>query len=614
MSFAHHLPFIRALPVTYKINEAIETRSRLTVVDLPSAARSAVLAAALEQLSRGTLIIVSRGDRAESLGAEINEYLPQNRQCEVWPAPEALPYEQLPFDLGIASRRVLLLDRLCNPDRLNPAIIVASVHGLTQLLLEPEDLRANRRQISVGDRVDISELVSWATTRGYQFSPLVQEPGAVARRGGIVDIFPPGAVQPVRIDFFGDQVESIRNFNTSTQRSEARLPAILLLPPADLPLWRLPAAAQALAASDLSTLRPEVTTEWRRLVGQMELGITPTSLDLFAPYLTTRSTTLLDYLGSDGLVIMDDPGAIGFAGHQLDEQAIELEAGFVSNGELPAGLREPVMRWSTVAKTLSHRNTIDFGTGIGTSNAPTFSSTEFTSAPFYVGRLRDAIEDIDRRLNDGWRVVLATDQVERLTELLEERDIFPRTEKNRTCETPGPLPSGATEVRASDLDGGWMAKDARLLLVSDLELFGFRKQTRRGSRRLSGEGLAFASTLTTGEFVVHVDHGIAKFIGLVRMDTNGVEREYLRLEYAKGDKLYVPVDQSHRVTRYSGGGVEPSVSRLGSGEWIRTKQRVNRCLDTTLAPIVSGMGSLPNHFLTPRPWINSKLLTTYEVI
>ncbi|MBA3337024.1 MAG: transcription-repair coupling factor, partial [Chloroflexia bacterium] len=200
----------------------------------------------------------------------------------------------------------------------------------------------------------------------------------------------------------------------------------------------------------------------------------------------------------------------------------------------------------------------------------------FTVAPLYSGRLTDAVDDIGRRLGEGWRVVIATDQVDRVTELLEERDIFPRTEKQRVGNTPAQLPVGAVEVRASDLDGGWMAAESRLLLISDLELFGFRKQTRRGTPRSSNERLAFAASLNPGEFVVHVDHGIAKFIGLVRMSTSGVEREYMLLEYARGDKLYVPVDQSDRVSRYSGGGVEPAVSRLGSGEWVRTKQRVRR--------------------------------------
>ena len=118
----------------------------------------------------------------------------------------------------------------------------------------------------------------------------------------------------------------------------------------------------------------------------------------------------------------------------------------------------------------------------------------------------------------------------------------------------------------------------RLLILSDLDIFGFRKQTRRSVRRPISDSIAFAQSLTPGEFVVHIDHGIAQFKGLVRLEQGGVEREYLLLEYARGDKLYVPVDQSDRVSRYSGGGVEPEVTKLGSGEWIQTKARVRRAV------------------------------------
>ncbi len=185
--------------------------------------------------------------------------------------------------------------------------------------------------------------------------------------------------------------------------------------------------------------------------------------------------------------------------------------------------------------------------------------------------------EIGTRIRDNWKVVLATDQVDRLTELLEESDIFPRKEKQRGG-APAPLLAGTVELRPSDLDGGWEIPEQRLLILSDLDIFGFRKQTRRSVRRPISDSIAFAQSLTPGEFVVHIDHGIAQFKGLVRLEQSGVEREYLLLEYARGDKLYVPVDQSDRVSRYSGGGVEPEVTKLGSGEWIQTKSRVRRAV------------------------------------
>ncbi|HET8587258.1 MAG TPA: transcription-repair coupling factor, partial [Candidatus Limnocylindria bacterium] len=143
---------------------------------------------------------------------------------------------------------------------------------------------------------------------------------------------------------------------------------------------------------------------------------------------------------------------------------------------------------------------------------------------------------------------------------------------------PPPLPPGTVEVRYSDLAVGWSWDEAKLAVWTDFEIFGFRKQLRRGGKRTATETAAFLQSLTPGDYVVHVDHGVALYQGLTRVTTNNVEREYLLLEYQKGEKLYVPTDQSDRVSRYSGGGLEPTLNKLGSGEWIATKRRVKRAV------------------------------------
>ena len=163
--------------------------------------------------------------------------------------------------------------------------------------------------------------------------------------------------------------------------------------------------------------------------------------------------------------------------------------------------------------------------------------------------------------------------------LFEERDVFPRRDLRReTGQVSPPLAEGTLEIRASDFDSGWSAPDSKLLLLADLELFGFRKQTRRAHRRRHAEAAPLAASLSPGDYVVHVDYGVGAFQGLVRLESGGVEREYLQVDYAKGDRLYVPVDQTDRVARYSGGGVTPALTRLGSGEWQQTRRRVRRAV------------------------------------
>lgn len=432
--------------------------------------------------------------------------------------------------------------------------------------------------MQVDDRFDAPEFVRWATSLGYQVTPLVQEPGTLARRGGIVDIFPPGAEDPIRIDLFGDTIDSIRTFNPSSQRSEKRLKAVTLLPPSELPLWRLPEAAVAIRRLDVSNLRDEVRDEWSRMLDRMEAGAIPPSVDLFAPFLLEQRATLADYLPKGALVVIDEPEAVRLAVKQIDDHAVELVAAFEANRELPPNLPRPFATLPPEIVAPSGGPVVQFGATTNDDAAQAIELRDVIEAPVYAGRLAHVTEDIEERLHNGWRVALATDQVDRLTEIFEEQNIFPRRDKRRDTAEPLPLVEGTLDIVVSDLDGGWMVPEERLLVLSDLEIFGFRKQIRRGTRRSLADNMAFASSLTPGEYVVHIDHGVGRFTGLIRMDTNGVEREYLLLEYAKGDKLYVPIDQSDRVTRYSGGGIEPTLTKLGSGEWVRTKQRVRKAV------------------------------------
>lgn len=579
MSLSHLLPILRESAGIAESLHRLERSERVVpVVDLPSSARPGIIATAITAANRPMLVVTARPDRADELCAAINEFLPGSRAAALWPNPDALPYEQLPFDLETSTRRVALMDWLAHGTADPAPVLVVATRALCQLLMAPSDLEAHSRMLRPGDRLDVDSLLAWASVQGYEVTPLVQEPGTIARRGGIVDIYPPAAEHPIRFDLFGDEIESIRSFNPSTQRSEQRLASIRLLPPTELPLWRLPEAAGRVATLDRTRLRPEVAAEWERMIERMESGATPASVDLFAPYLVDGTSTLLGYLPHTGLVIVDEPSAVKLAGTQMEDQADELAAGFVANGELPPGLARPVARWEAIERELARRQRFLVGQAPAGRRANPISLIKIVDAPVYAGRLARVIDDVAARLAHGWRIVIATDQVDRLNDLFEERDVFPRKDRRREHAEPAPVSPGSLDIRASDLDGGWMLPDAKMMILSDLELFGFRKQTRRGVRRSLADNLAFATSLTPGEFVVHVDYGIAKFKGLIRLEHGGVEREYLFLEYAKGDKLYVPVDQSDRVARYSSGGVDPVLTRLGTGEWARVTRNVRRAV------------------------------------
>ncbi|HEU0114346.1 MAG TPA: hypothetical protein VFQ80_06710, partial [Thermomicrobiales bacterium] len=485
MTLEHLLPLLTADPALGARLTALAPGAAQTIDAVPAAARPALAAAAI--VSRPTasaLIVAARGERADRFAAALASYLPADRQPLLWPSPEALPFEQLPFDLEVATNRVAILDRLRAARRgaaVGP-VVVATASGLVHLIFDPAELERETRVVRVGERLDIDDLLHWALRVGYRNVPLVQEPGEFARRGGIVDLFPPDLAEPVRLDLFGDDVETIRAFDPGTQRSVGRLHDVRLLPPSELPLWRLPEAAATLHDLPTAGLRPEVAAEWRHMLEQMDANATPASVDLFAPYLLRRPATLVDYFAPGDLVVVDEPAAVALAATQLAAQATELEAAFVANGELPPGLRSPIAAWSAVSTALDCLGSLQFAAA--GDLAASGDDAPIVDAPNYAGRLADIVADVRDRLDAGWRISIATDQVDRLTEIFESRDIFPRREKRRAGAAPAsPLTPGVLEIRDVDIDGGWALPSARLLALSDLELFGFRKQARRLGRR-----------------------------------------------------------------------------------------------------------------------------------
>ncbi len=556
--------------------ELVRDGSPANIADFPDAAGPALASALIRELGSSALVVTTRQDRADYLSIALAEYLGTGYEVTVWNAPDALPYEQLPNDLEAGVRRVQVLHRMRSRDT-NQRVWVAPVNGLMQLLVPPSALSDMTLTLRLATRQSVDELHAWATRVGYETSPIVQEPGTIARRGGIVDIFPPGADHPVRFDFFGDDIESIRTFDPHTQRSIERLRQVTLLPTGELPVWKLPDIADAISRLDTSTLRNEVADDWGRRLDHMRTGLLGDSIDLFAGYLVPEKTTLLDYLPAETVVILDQPDSIALVARQIEQQARDLSRTFRDSGELPKGLALPFVPASRALATLDDVVKIKLGASQA-DDVNAISAASIVDPQLFSGNMSSLTAALGQHLADDWAIALATDQVDRLTDIVEEHGVYPRRVKKQPGQQFAALLPGTVEIQPSDLMSGWLWPEGKLAVWTDLEMFGFRKQARRTGKRTTSESRTFAQSLNPGEHVVHIDHGIARFNGLVRMETQGIEREYLLLEYERGDKLYVPVDQSDRVSRYSGGGLSPSLNRLGSGEWVRVKKKVRRAV------------------------------------
>ncbi|HET8629672.1 MAG TPA: transcription-repair coupling factor [Thermomicrobiales bacterium] len=594
---------------------------------VPAAARPAVLATLARDLDRPLLVVTSRQDVAAHLYANLCSYLAVDDEVVLWPAPDALPYEQMPVEPADAGRRIAILDRLlrvASGEREGAFVLVAAVRGLAAQLMSPAALAAHREELRPGQEFSIGASLTRWLALGYEPVVTVEEPGQFSRRGGLIDVFSPGYEQPVRIELFGDEIDSLRPFDPFTQRSSGRLPALTILPACDLPLWEREAARERLLAADTTGLRPEVAAEWRRLLDMLEGAEVPPVQDILAPYFSAPPAGLADYLGSAALAVVDEPDAVRLAADQLRAQAEELRAGFEAGGELPRGLLRPYHTGEEIARALAGHARLDLGESAGETP---LRWERFHEPAQYAGRLDKLAADLAAAGQAGRRTVIVTEQAGRLRDLLLERDLYPLLADGLL---PAELPSLA--IVHGDLRDGWVyAGDGSeslppLAVLSDHDVFGTVRLTRRPSRRTAAQHEAFARSLTPGQFVVHLEHGIARYAGMATMAVGEAapgggpapSREFLVLEYAGDDKLYVPIDQTDRVAPYTGpGGDDPQLNRLGSPEWARTKRRVQRAVadmaDELLA-LYATREATPGHAFGPDTTWDRELTESFPYV
>ncbi|MBU1747174.1 MAG: transcription-repair coupling factor, partial [Chloroflexi bacterium] len=500
-----------------------------------------------------------------------------------FPPPTALPYQRVAADTQATRERLTVLARL---SALRPAdappLIVTSARGLAHWTMTPAEMRAHSWVLRPGQTLDLSQVLNQWVIAGYRALPVVEEPGVFARRGGIVDVWPPDSEQPVRIELFGDEVESLRAFDPATQRSIGPRPAVTITPPTEALPARGPEADRLLALLDLDPCDPEtrqrLAEDRERLRQQRPFP----GLETYLPYLHPQPTGLLDYLPADALVLLEDQSAVIHALARLDEQSTQRRDDMAARGLLPPNLHRPYLLWDDLAPRLQAHSVIDTGYALETDEPVTPGPWQPINA--YSSQLRQVMDDCQSWMAQGQRVVVVTHQARRLSVLLHDRDVI-ATPVSQIDDPPAP---GSLTLINGTLAGGWrlpLGSDTpslppgereTLVLLTDAELFGWAKPPRRIIKRRSvTEQRNFLAELQPGDYVVHIDHGIGRYGGLIKLDLEGADREYLLINYADADKLYVPMEQVDRISRYVGStGLPPAVHRLGSADWQRVKERV----------------------------------------
>lgn len=552
------------------------------ITGVTEAARPYVVAALAATLKQPLLLVVSDEAQAEQVTDTLKALARQPEEVFYLPDRDALPYERLMSDAETTQQRLNSLIRLT--EHHEQTIVVCSARALTQPVISPQELTASLYDLAPGQEVDLTSMLDHLYNLGFEPVTEVEEPGQFSHRGGIVDLFPPTLPRPVRIEFFGDEIESLRTFDPETQRSLNPLATFVIAPAREALPTRGPEAARALAQLNTAMLHPDADERWKRDLEDLRARRSFDDITFYLAYLHPQAG-VLDYLPKDGLLILDNPEGIQNRIMDLDKQAQEMKERFEQDRENPTQLRPAYISWDALETRLAQMRQLRFA-GIlsaseGEFDARQHGGTEhlipaFSSASSYGGRLRAFAQDCRRALDHRERVVIVTAQARRMAEVLGDDAILG---DNAIHVSPGvnimePPESGALTLIQGQLPEGWQSQSLGIRFYTDTEIFGWSHKYKTQQRKIVTPA-AFLAEVNPGDHVVHQEFGIGRFEGLVKLNSTGVEREYLLIHYAGTDRLYIPTDQLDRVTRYIGmGDAVPALSRLGTSEWTRTKAKV----------------------------------------
>ena len=557
-------------------------------VTVRQGARSAFLAS-LWRRQRGPLLVITpRPDDARRLHDQLLTYLGEDQPIHLLPEPEVLPYERLAVDANTGNQRLTALAALAGAGRFGASepdvlpLVICSV-GSALLYTLPPELMAGvfpaTGALSLwkkGDRIRIETVLGQWLDLGYHNEPVVEAPGSFSHRGGILDVFPTGSEWPLRIELWDDEIDTIRYFDPVSQRSIRPADEVRLAPARE----QLPGLAHqqtmesSIEALDYAKCGNEVRDRMAEELSVLSSEPNPETLSFYNGLV--NQAHLMEYIGANGLVVLERYGRVEAEALELEERFERMREAREDRGELPVNFPSPHMDWEEFSNRLSGLPQMQLQTWVGDDEDKIFRP----STPYY-GKLEQLAADVRRHQEANYAVVAVTQHQRRVAEILEQEGVgVTQADSLESAPTagqvvllPGYLRDGWTIHLPA---GGENGEVTTLVLLTDSELFGTVKEQRYHRRRKAEHGPEVVlADLVPGAHVVHIDHGVAKFAGTTRIGDDEDEKEYLILEYAENDKLYVPTDHLDRVSAYVGAQDQPpSLTRLSTAEWARVKSRV----------------------------------------
>lgn len=532
----------------------------------------------LRQLNKKILIVENTNFHANKLYDDLN--LLNSDAVHIFPVEESISTEIATSSPDELSQRLDTLSFLADD---KPGIVVTSIAGLEYELSAKELFKSAQLKIEVNEEYDLEDLNQQFVQMGYVKDKLVAKPGDFAIRGDIVDIYPLNVDNPVRIDFFGNQVEKIKYFDTETQRSIEELKEIQILPAQDrivtdeqveTGLAKLQKSYnRQLKSSDDKDIKENLRTNFGQTIEELSEGIRPENIGRIADYLFEQPKSLLDYLDSDDVIIFNEYNRLI---EQSNDSQAENQSWLASQLEFGKALPEQKIRQSFADlikdNKLAQIYLSAFQQGMGHIRLNQLQNVPVRTMQQFFSQMPLLKSEVERWQKQKYTVLLTISNEKRIAAINNTLVDFGI---KATLTTADKVIEDQTQIMNATLSSGFEMPEQKLAVITEKELFNKQPKKRRHQTLANAERLKSYNELKPGDYVVHVNHGIGKFIGMQTMEVDGKHQDYITIEYRDDGRLFIPVTQLDMVQKYvSAEGKSPKINKLGGNEWQKTKRRV----------------------------------------
>lgn len=582
---------------TEKYNKVIQNyqRGRSQLVQSINEDGTAYLACnLLDTTASKILIITSSETKSRKYEEAVKSYIADGERLQ---PKEFLLYNVDALSKDAEYKRAEVLDKILSSKK---AIITASVNSVLTRVMPKDRFKESIIELKYGKSYDLNELRSSLIKLKYERVDAVEGVGQFSVRGGIIDVFSPSETNPCRIEFFDDEVDSIRLVDLKTQRSIKNLKSVRIIPCGDL-IFQKEEIKKILSEIDLDyqnrlskvhslpnskDVEKKLKSLYNIYQDKLMGGIGIENSDLLVPFIKDSFVSVLDYFDDDFVLIVDEPERVFEEEKALNESFQLKYSELFEKGEIFSKQSNVYLSDRELISKITSRPFISINGKNKTFEADETLLFMFKEPSSYYGKLEDLSKDLNRLKYKGYKIAIilsSTESCLKLHNLLNDYECSTVLSKDTNIAAE----SGQVVIVPGELKKGFEYYDNKILVLTENEIFGsFRKKTHK-TKKQKGSKLDVFTDLKVGDYVVHEHHGIGQYVGIEKIEVQNIKKDYLCIKYKGEDKLFVPVDQMSLIQKYIGSDSEkPKLNKMGSADWGKTKERSKAAIENMAGELV----------------------------